>query len=297
MSDEFVDPMTALATRETLPSVDKRAAVVRDLERALAPIAEQPRAVAHTSTMRVWIDKARAIVLPVITSFTFTQDALDALHTAHEIAITDAASQLDGFNVRKTLGQTRREAIDWYETLRQPFNRTAKAIIGLQDRDVVPITEAEQVLGVKLIAYEKEARRLEEEERQRLQAIADAAARQAQADAAAAMQRVAEAEPDPMVKVALTAEAAGIAAVPVSAAAVSVPSLRARTRGVGFTETHTGELLNKFEFIKAVAAGRIPLDAVEIKQSWIDGKARELQAQLGVVYTFLKYVKHEGTRG
>ena len=294
----FVDPVAALVAREQQGISAALEQIDADITRAVGiPAALMEKDAQHQSKMRVWIDQARAIVLPTVTSFTFTQGDLDAIHEAHECAITDKATQARGWEIRKCLGSTRRNAVSWYEELRKPFRAVAEAIIGLQDRDVVPITEAEHVLGEKLIAYEKKAKAEEEEERKAKQAIADAEARAAQLRAAAAMQTVADAEPDPGVKAALTREATGIAKAPVAAASVTVASRRASVRGAGVTERHTGELLNKMEFVKAVVAGRIPLDAVDVRQSWIDDKARELKEQLGVVFPFLKHVKHDGTRG
>lgn len=271
---DFIDPVAALTTRT---------AIARDVE--------------HQTTMRVWIDKVKGIVLPTVTSYTFTQDELNAIHAAHELVITDKATQAHGWDVLKALKTSRRAVTSWYETLRKPFNEIAKAIIGLEDRDAEPVTDAEHILGFKLKAYDDEAARLDAIERQRLQEEADAQARAEQLRAAAALQRVADIESDPGVKTALTSEAAAIAAAPVAAPSVQITSRRAVSRGAGFTVRWTGEVLDRMKFIKAVATGRIPLDAVEIRQEWVDSKARELHEQLGVVYPFLKVIKHDGTRG
>lgn len=297
---EFVDPVAALVP------VDPVAAIVDDPVQAVANKAAavvpfdrllDERAVQHVSTMRVWIGRVRAIVLPMIVSYTFTQEELDAMHEAREIVIVDKDSQERAWRIRRTLGEARRAIESHYLGLRRPFNKITKAISGLEERDAVPVAEAEGTIDPKILTYDNIARELEEKERREKQAAADAEAIRKRDEAAAAMTRVAAAETDPGVKAALTSEAAAIAASPATAATVKVESQRASVKGTGRTESHEAEIVDKLGYIKAVAAGRVPLDSVEIKPAWANGKAKELREQLAASFPFLRYIKGEGTRG
>lgn len=270
MSDIFIDPVEALA----------------DLDTKIAP-----------TGLQVWIDRVKAIALPVVRSYTFTQGELDGLHEARTIIVNSKDSQRRAWEVLKAIKATRKNATTWYETLRKPFRDVASAIIDLESRDAVPIADAERALGDKIRTYDDEQTRLERVERDRLQAIEDERVRVEQQRSAETMMRLADAQTDDNLKGAFEREAVAIAQTPVAAPRVSVPTQRAQVKGVGFTTTYTGEVTNKRAFIKAVASGKISLDAVEMSQAWVNAKVRELKEQTPTVYPFIKVIKDRPTRG
>jgi hypothetical protein len=282
--DDFIDPVAALAAAEPAPTT------------AVERIAR------HTSTLRVWIDKVKAIALPAIVSFTFTDSDLQAIHEAHEIAIDDRMSHERALRLLKVLKATRANATEYYETMRRPYRGVAEAVIGLQERDVVPVDDAERTLETKCRAYDQIERQREAEERLRLQAIEDQKAADARARAADAMARVAEQHPEPEVRAAILQESQAIATAPIAATRAVVPTNRAHVSGVRLRpDRYVGELIDgslkgRLAFVKAVLTKKLPIDAIEISQTWIDAQARQHKDQLSVIYPLLRAVKNPPTK-
>lgn len=296
-ADVFVDPVEALAAAEAFEAE-------RDPVEALAlvgglalPFAAIVMTAPSAETVRA-LEQARGIALPSLGAFTFTQSDLDTIKEGATHAVTDKTSQERGWRLIKVLKAGRKACTDFYGDMRKPYRQVADAIVDLEQQDLPRFAEVEQQLGARIEAYDRAEEARERIERERLQAIADREAREEQERLAESMRRVASAEKHPSTAAAMTREAEAIAQAPVAAATVHVESNRARVKGVGLGAwQYSGELLDKKAFIDKVAAGEIPLDAVDVRQAWINQTATDLKDALQAKYPFLRLHKKRGTRG
>lgn len=270
MSAEFVDPVAALAARDT-----KR----EQTRSALAVIDKHPEEAARR------IASVAGVTVQPIARYGWTLDEVCDLKSAIELDIVDADSYAHAWTILKRIRGTRKALTAWYEGLKKPLNQLRAAALDLQGFDETAAEGIDKGLSVKIDTWDSLQREREAAEQRRLQDEADRLAQEEQRQAAAALAASADAHPDPVIGDALLRESEAIAAAPVVAERVLAPSFRPAIHGGGFrTGQWKGTVTNKLAFLKAVASGKIPLDAVEIKESWLNDQARALKQNMSRVY-------------
>ena len=181
---------------------------------------------------------------------------LALLETAQSLTITsDAQADCAGRIMRDAKAML--DTIEaHYKPILAAIEASKRAVRDMRDEDARPWQQAAD-LSTRMLGSWRAA------EKQRIDAE--------QAIAAAALEDLMAADPDGAP--ARLSEA--LAAVPV--AAPKLDGLTEVTRWHG-TVTHLGA------FVAAVAAGRIPLEAVTPNQAWLDSEARRLHESMSAVY-------------
>lgn len=242
---------------------------------------------AHNQKLQVTVAMTRSITLPTISAYTFSGDELADLADAKTLAIVDKATHERGWILLKRIRQSAKAVTSHYAALKKPFNDIRNAILDMDDRDGRVVTGIDGGLAARIKAYDDAEAERERLETLRQQAEADALARQEQQQAADALKAVAKAEPNADVRTALMKEAKAIERAPVVADEVVVESNRAKVSGGFYVTTWAGTVTNKILFLKAVISGKIPIDVIEIKQSWINQQAADLKENTSKVWPFI----------
>lgn len=255
--------------------------------------------IAHNQALQVTVEMTRRITLPTIRAYEFTPDELADLAAAKTLTISDKATHERGWNLLKRIRATAKKAAAHYDGLKKPFNDVRGAILDMDKRDASVVDGVDGGLAARIRSYDDAEAERERREAERLQIEQDALARQEQQQSADALKAVARQEPDPAVRRALVSEAKAIENAPVVADEVKVESHRAKVSGGFYVITWTGKVTNKMLFLKAVIMGKIPLDVIEIRQSWVDAQATSNKENTSKVWPFItaSWSKDVRTRG
>lgn len=132
-----------------------------------------------------------------------------------------------------------------------------------------PLVEAEGLLKTSMARYVEAERRREAEERRRLEEAARKAEEEARLAEAAALEEAGQAELAEQVL-----ELPSVAPPPVVAPAAP------KVAGVTTRETWDAEVTDKLALVRAIAAGQVPLAAVDVNQGVLRQQARSLGAEL-----------------
>jgi hypothetical protein len=164
-----------------------------------------------------------------------------------------------------------------------PLNAALKSVNDLFRAPAQFCTEAESVLKVAMTAYTVEEQH-KEREAQAKRDEAAAAERRRLADEAAASQKLADeaaAAGDSATAEALQAQANASTNVIdlISAAPAAAPQIT-KVSGISMTERWSSQVDDLMELVKAVAAGTVPLEALEANTKFLDNQARALKANM-----------------
>lgn len=176
---------------------------------------------------------------------------------------------------------TRKSVEMHHDIQKAPLNEVRARALDLEKSDVGAFKALETTLGSRLLAFETEVERQRKAEEARLQREALVAA-QAEADARAkALREAAKAEEDAAVKRQLNAQARQLKDAPVFVAPVEVASPVVQTSTV---TRWSAEITDVLALVKAVAAGTVPLAALEPERlidahPWLNKQATQLREE------------------
>lgn len=286
----FVDPMKALATRASSAALQQASTTERDKARAAVDL--------HMTDNDKIAASVKGTTLPAVAKFDWKAVQVDDLKAAREIVIDSKESQASAWELLKRIRATRKAVESWYDAIKKPYNAVRSAILSLADRDGTMAKTVDDLLFAKIDAYDVAERQREERERLQREADERLLAEHTQQQAAAALDRHADEQDDPALRDALKTEAAAIAAAPVQTPAVKVTSNRAVVKGAFFRETWTGHVTDQSAFLKAIIAGKIPMNAITVNQTWLNQSATSLKENMGKVFpgTAAKSNRSAGTR-
>lgn len=154
----------------------------------------------------------------------------------------------------------RKQAEQHHDLQKAPINDVRTYALSLEKDDVGRFKSLETKLGAKLLAFETDLEHQRKEEQDRLHREAIAAAQLEAESRAQALRDAAKAEDDAAVKRQLQAQARALKNAPVFVAPVEVESPVVKTSTV---TRWSAEITDVLALVKAVAAGLVPLAALE----------------------------------
>ena len=187
-------------------------------------------------------------------------------------------------DVLKEVRAIRKHVEAFHDLQKGPLNEVRAVALDLEKRDVGAWKALETGLGAKLLAFDAEMERQRKAEEARLTREALVRA-QAEADAQAkALREAAKAEDDLALKRQLNAQARQLKDAPVFVAPVAVASPVAKT---STTTRWSAEIVDVLALVQAVAAGRVPLAALEPERlieshPWLNTQATQLREEFAV---------------
>lgn len=233
---------------------------------------------------------ACASALSWLRGFAFPEDIAARAATIDGIKVTDAATYesagVEILYVKKLL----KEIAGHHDAQKTSVNGVRTEMLRIEKIDTIPWTNREARLAEEMSEWKAEQDRIDRERQRREQEEADRKAREEQQARADALKRVAKAEKDPELKTALKDEAKTIEKAPIMAASVPVRSSVPHVPGVSHSKTYEAEVFDLSALVKAVAAGKVPLNAIQADQSFLNKQAKALGETLTSLYPGVKAV-------
>lgn len=193
--------------------------------------------------------------------------------------ITNSQMAHDAGQFLRLVRERQRQIALHYREVRRPLREALQRITEMEHRDVAPWEAADAAVTGPLEAWLKaDKARVEAENRARLQAAEDAARieREAQADA---LRRAAAAAPSKSTQKRLETMAKQVEASPVLPV-VSGTVEPQKIEGISMPTRKVGTVTDLMVLVQAVAAGRVPLNAIQPNQKVIDSQAAALGEHL-----------------
>ena len=186
------------------------------------------------------------------------------VHEAKNIVSVDTAEQAEAAtNLGRLLQTATKETEAFFKTIKSQIDDIKKPILQAEKDDQSPYLTEKSRLGTLLTSYQAAERRKREEEERRAREEAE---RQAEADALQrAIELAAMGEPD---------AAEEVLAEPVIAAPVIILAAAPKPKGSVLKESFSAEVVDFKALVEAVAAGRVPLLALQPDHSFINNQAR-----------------------
>jgi hypothetical protein len=147
---------------------------------------------------------------------------------------------------------------------------TTKIVREKRDENKVPIQRARGIIDPRMVAWDREEKRRQDEERQKREAEARRIAEEARAAEIAEAKKRKDRE----------------AVKELKSAPLNVPTVAAPVEKVG-TSTHTratwtAEVVDLAELVKAVAKGKAPLECLEPATTFLNAQARAYKSKLSI---------------
>jgi hypothetical protein len=183
----------------------------------------------------------------------------------------------------RIIAQKKAEVDAKFDIIIKPAHAAHKSACDLRNEVKAPLDEADRLYRTKTLEYtrkmEDERRRQEQEERELQEAMAreDRERRAAElADQAA----VAEKAGDTLGAESLFAEAQNVEAAPVIVAPVAMAPLAPKVAGVSTRENWQAEVTDLMALVKAVAAGTVPILAIQADTAFLSKQAKAMKSLL-----------------
>lgn len=208
------------------------------------------------------------------------QETSNALTVAKEFRVTSEEHYIesaDKLKVIKALSKKLDETFDPH--IKRAFD-AHRALVAEKKQHQQPLIDAEGYVKRAVLGYQQEQERIrraaeakaQEEarkERERLEAQAAKAAEKGKTEKAAALE----------------AAAAAVVAPIIAPTTPKIAGLSTRT-------TYRAEVVSKLELVKAVAAGSVPLNALDANMTFLNNQARVLKEDL--IYPGVRVVQESG---
>lgn len=196
------------------------------------------------------------------------QEATNALSVAKDYKITSNADYLKSAGMLQGIKALLKKIDDTFDShIKRAFDAHRALVAEKKTHQATPL-EAEQIIKRAVLGYQQE----QEQERRRVEAKAQEEARkereklEARAAKAAAAGKTEKAE-----------------ALQQSAAAVVTPIIAPTTpkvSGISTRITYKATVIDKLELVKAVAAGTVPLNALDCNMPFLNNQARAMKETL-----------------
>lgn len=204
--------------------------------------------------------------------------AADLYASAIDVEVSSPTTRESAVLVGIAIKRRREQLEETRKAITGPLDEAKKRIMELFAPALSRITEGETYVRKAISDYDEVVKRQLEQEA----AAAAAAARMAQE---AALARAAE----------LEAEGREDEAEEVRYQAEAMPLQQETVRVAGGTTRWKAEVTDKRAFIKAVAAGKIPLEFVDVNMPKLNGIARSLQTSMAASYPGARAVAERST--
>lgn len=197
------------------------------------------------------------------------KEIMPELSIAAEIVVKDAESyQMAGETWKSLTALEKKIKTYWDEDVSSALN-LHRSLVAKRDAMLVPVGDQKNSLRLGMKAFEDEQKRIRRAEQARLEELARKAAEEAALAKAVDLEQNGHKE---------AAEA--VLAVPVVAPAVYVPNVTPTGFGNATRRTWGAEVVDLMALVKAVAAGSVPIQALEANTVFLNGMARQLKSVL-----------------
>lgn len=180
----------------------------------------------------------------------------------------------------KQFSAKEREVEDMRKKLKAPILAAGKAIDAFFDAPLKRLSSARAAYKTAMLGYQQE----EEKKRRELQAQAEETARKEREKLEARAAKAAEKGQ--------TAKAEALQMTAASVVAPMVAPITPKVSGISTRTTYSAEVVDKMLLIQAIAAGTVPLAAVDANMTYLNGQAR-LNKE-GLDYPGVKVVPETG---
>lgn len=181
---------------------------------------------------------------------------------------TDEHYQLAGAKLLD-IKALRKEIADTFDPIISKAHAAHKAACDEKRRHDAPLSDAESILKQGMLGYQQAQQRKAAEERARREAEQRRAEEELRLAEATALEEAGEPE-----------QAAAVLVAPSIAPPVVVAPPVPQVKGISTKTTFKGILENKAALVKAIAAGTVPLAAVDVNNAVLQGQARMLGTEL-----------------
>lgn len=201
-------------------------------------------------------------------------NSLTILESAQSlIVIHDDDALVRAENLLKLAAKGEKAATDFMKPQKQKADEMKQILLDKEKELKAPYQRVRQLLDPAVIAYRTDQQR----KRQEAERIArEAARKQAEEEA---LKKAVELE-----KEGFTKEANSVLAAPpvVPRALPIAPKPIAKSSGVGIQERWSSEIIDLMTLVKAVAAGKVPLAALEPNMTYLNNQARMLKKDYAI---------------
>lgn len=188
---------------------------------------------------------------------------------ARTISITNNAQYEEAAEILKTIKGLRAEIDSTFNPIIAKAHEAHKEAIEQKKKVDAPLVEAETLLKPRMAAYLQEQERIRREEELRLQKQAQEEAERLQLEEAAALDSVGE-----------TAAANALLDEAPYVPPVIAPRVTPRVSGISMRHTWSAEVMDLAALLKAIVAGRAPIQCIQPNQAFLNQQARSLKNAL-----------------
>ena len=192
-----------------------------------------------------------------------------SIAVASEIVVRDAESYKTAGEMLKDLTGLEKQIKTYWEDDVAAALRLHRSLVAKRDAMLVPVGEKKTALRLGMKSWDGEQERI----RRELQAKADAEARKAAEDAALA-------EAVELERNGNKAAAEAVMAAPVAPAPVFIPKTTPGGYGQFTRKIWNAEVVDMLVLVKAVAAGHVPIQALQADKVFLNAQARSLKGAM-----------------
>jgi hypothetical protein len=192
-----------------------------------------------------------------------------SLAVAKEIVVKDATTYQMAGETWKDLTGLEKRIKEYWEGDVDAAHKLHKSLTAKRDAMLKPVGERKTALRMEMRTFEDEEKRIRREAQAKAEAEAKREAEEAALTHAVELEANGHRE---------AAEA--LIAAPVVAPPVFIPSTTPTGFGNATRRTWGAEILNLMNLVKAVAAGKVPIQAIEGNMVFLNGQARMMKSAL-----------------
>ena len=211
--------------------------------------------------------------------------ALTIPERARNLKISTNADYLVACELVKTIKALRAEIALTFEPIRTKAHQAWKETIRQQDKVEAPLEEGERRVKAVIALWLTEQERLRKAEELRLQKQAQEEEERRQLENAVILDDLGE-----------TDEANRLLDEQVEVPAIVLPRFTPQVKGVSMSQRYSAEVTNLMELVKAVAAGKAPLQCLKADQVFLNRQAVAMRTAMSYPGVRLKTESSVGVR-
>jgi len=188
---------------------------------------------------------------------------------ARSLAIVTAADYVAAGELLKVIKGLRAEIGETFDPIISKAHEVHKEAIDQKRRVDAPLCEAEGILKPRIARYLQEQERLRQEEELRLRKIEQEEAERRQLEEAVALDAIGE-----------TTLANEILDAPIVPIPVVAPRTVPKVQGIAMTTRYSASVTNLMDLVRAVAAGRAPIQCLKADDVFLNQQARAMKEAL-----------------
>lgn len=191
------------------------------------------------------------------------KDWQPVVERAKQVQVIDAATCEEAVNLGRTLQVATKEVETFYKPIKSQIDALKRPILAAENEDNLAISTQKNQLGSQITKFNAEQQRIRDEQER---VAREAAEKQAREDA---LNRAIELEEAGQ----LEQSAAVLEETEHAPAVIIQRTAPPRTAGQVGKTVYKARVDDPMKLIKAIAEGKVPMAAIEIKQGWLDRRA------------------------